>query len=445
MLTMNSLNYVVVGLGVTGLSCARYLQRQGCRFSVMDTRENAPNAASFAADFPGVSLTLGAYDTERLHQADVIVLSPGIALSTPEIQAEIKRGAKVVGDIELFAEAVKAPVIAITGTNAKSTVTTLVGLMMEAAGYQTAVGGNLGVPALDLLASEKPADVYVLELSSFQLETTASLRPAVAALLNITPDHLDRHETYEAYQAAKHRVFLGATQAVCYLDDPLTHAKTTPTTFFTMQTPKAAQFGLAKHQDQLYLAEGSTLLMPVSGLPVIGKHYQANALAALAIGHAFGLKREPLLHVLKTFQGLPHRCQWVREREGVRWYNDSKGTNVGASQAAIEGVGATITGKLILIAGGVGKGADFSGMLPAMSAYVRHVVLMGEAADEIAAVVQNHLPYTLVNSMEAAVMEADRVAKPGDCVLLSPACASFDMFQNYEHRGNVFTEIVAKL
>lgn len=442
---MNQLNYVVVGLGVTGLSCARYLQVKDCRFSVMDTRDNAPNADAFATAFPGVPLTLGDYDTERLHQADVIVLSPGIALNTPEIQVEVKRGARVVGDIELFAEAVNAPVIAITGTNAKSTVTTLVGLMMEAAGYRTAVGGNLGVPALDLLTQEKPADVYVLELSSFQLETTQSLHPKVAALLNITPDHLDRHETYEAYQAAKHRVFLGATHAVCYLDDALTHAKTTPTTFFTMQAPKAGQFGLVEQHHQLYLAKGDTLLMPANELPVIGKHYQTNALAALAIGDAFGLKMEPMLHVLKTFQGLPHRCQWVRERAGVRWYNDSKGTNVGASQAAIEGVGATIAGKLILIAGGVGKSADFSGMLPAMTTYVRHVVLMGEAASDIAAVIQGHLPYTVVNSMEAAVQAADKVAQAGDCVLLSPACASFDMFQNYEHRGKVFTEIVARL
>lgn len=442
---MNQLNYIVVGLGATGLSCARFLQSRGCQFSVMDTRVQAPNTEAFLAEFPGVVLTLGGYDCPSLQEADVIVLSPGVSPNTPEIQAQVKRGAKLVGDIELFAQVVNAPVIAITGTNAKSTVTTLVGLMMKAAGYEAGVGGNLGVPALDLLGQENPADVYVLEVSSFQLETTASLKPSVAALLNITPDHLDRHETLEAYQAAKHRVFLGAAQAVCHLDDPLTHTQTVPVTYFTMQTPAAQQFGLIKQTDGLYLALGSTPLMPAAALPVIGKHYQANALAALAIGHAFGLPMEPMLHVLKTFQGLPHRCQWVRERGGVRWYNDSKGTNVGASQAAIEGVGATIEGKLILIAGGVGKGADFTGMLPCIKAYVRHVVLMGEAAGDIAAVIEGELPYTLVNSMEAAVTEADRVAKPGDCVLLSPACASFDMFQNYEHRGNVFSEIVAKL
>lgn len=442
---MNQLNYTVVGLGATGLSCARFLQAKGCSFSVMDTRDNAPNADAFAAEFPGVTLSLGGYDFQRLHQADVIVLSPGISPNTPEIQAEVKRGAKVIGDIELFALNVNAPVIGITGTNAKSTVTTLVGLMMEAAGYQTAVGGNLGLPALDLLSQATPAEVYVLELSSFQLETTASLKPKVAALLNITPDHLDRHDTLEAYQAAKHRVFLGATHAICNLDDPLTHTQTVPVTYFTMQTPAPGQFGLIQQSDGLHLAFGSTPLMPVKALPVIGKHYQANALAALAIGHAFGLPMEPMLHVLSTFQGLPHRCQWVRERAGVRWYNDSKGTNVGASQAAIEGLGAIIEGKLILIAGGVGKGADFGGMLACIQAYVRHVVLMGEAARDIAAVIQGHVPYTVVSSMEAAVNEADRLAKAGDCVLLSPACASFDMFQNYEHRGTVFSEIVAKL
>lgn len=441
---MNELIYTVVGLGVTGLSCARYLHHLGISFSVMDTRTNPPGLDTLLSLFPNVPVTLGQLNLEHLHQADVIVLSPGVSLHTPEIQAELKRGARVIGDIELFASLVKAPVIAITGTNAKSTVTTLVGLMAEAAGCRTEVGGNLGVPALDLLIKDK-ADVYVLELSSFQLETTYSLKPAVAAVLNITPDHLDRYADFNAYQAAKHRIYAGALQAVCNRDDPGTIIDYLPVTYFGMHKPDASQFGLVESGSHTYLAEGNTLLMPVDELPVLGKHYQANALAALAIGHAFGLPMEPMLRVLKLFQGLPHRCQRVREHHGVRWYNDSKGTNVGATQAAIEGVGGAISGKLVLIAGGVGKNADFSTLLPAMTAYVRYVVLIGEAARDIAAVIEGEIPYTFAPTLEEAVRMADAKALSGDCVLLSPACASFDMFQNYEHRGKVFSEIVARL
>lgn len=441
---MNQLKYCVVGLGVTGFSCARFLHRQGAYFSVIDTREHPPHRDAFLAEFPGATLTLGHFDAAQLREADVIVLSPGVSIKTPEIQTEIQRGVKVIGDIELFAMAVKAPVIAITGTNAKSTVTTLVGLMMAAAGYRTEVGGNLGMPALDLLLKD-PAEVYVLELSSFQLETTYSLQPKVATILNITPDHLDRHETYESYQAAKHRVYLAAQCAVYNADDALTITTTVPSLSFTLKTPTDNQFGLITSGSRGYLAHGETLLMPADELPVLGKHYQANALAALCVGHAFGLPMDPMLRVLQVFQGLPHRCQHVRERHGVRWCNDSKGTNVGATQAAIEGVGAAIQGKLVLIAGGVGKNADFSTMLPVISAYVRHVVLIGEAAREIANVIEGRIPYTLATSMDEAVKIADAAAQSGDCVLLSPACASFDMFQNYEHRGHVFSEIVSRL
>lgn len=441
-----TMNYVVVGLGATGFSCARHLHRLGLPFSVIDTREAPPHLAVFRELFPEVEVALGALDAPALKTADVIVLSPGVSPWDPLITAQVARGAKVVGDIELFAQSVNAPVVGITGTNAKSTVTTLVGLMTEAAGLRTEVGGNLGMPALDLLAKSEPADVYVLELSSFQLDTTESLKPAVACILNISPDHLDRYPSYEAYQASKHRVYRGAKHAVCNLDDALTHTDAVADrSYFTLQTPKPGQFGLISQHGKVYLADGELLLMPVSELPVMGKHYQANALAALAIGHALGLAMEPMLRVLRQFLGLPHRCQWVRERVGVRWYNDSKGTNVGATQAAIEGLGAAIDGKLVLIAGGVGKGADFSGMLPCVSRYARHVVLIGEAAKAIASVVDGHVPYTFATSMEEAVSQADKAAQSGDAVLLSPACASFDMFQNYEHRGKVFSEIVTRL
>ncbi len=436
---------VIIGLGITGLACARHLKRLNRPFSVIDTREAPPQLAEFKQAFPEVPLSLGRLDVPMLHEADVIVISPGLDPADALIAAQAARGANIIGDIELFAQSVKAPVIAITGTNAKSTVTTLVGLMMKEAGYHTGVGGNLGLPALDLLAQTPAPDVYVLELSSFQLDVTYSLKPKVATILNVTPDHLDRYTTYEAYQASKQRVYLGAEQAVCFLEDKLTHAKQIPALYFTTKTPATSQFWLLTKAGETYLAFGEKVLMPVSELPVLGKHYQINALASLAIGHAFGLAMEPMLKVLKTFQGLPHRCEFVREYHGVRWVNDSKGTNVGATQAAVVGVGSAIQGKLILIAGGVGKGADFTTLGPVLSQYARHVVLIGEAANELAAVLKSAVPYTFAASMQEAVNQASAAAESGDCVLLSPACASFDMFQNYEHRGKVFSEMVARL
>ncbi len=440
--------YVIVGLGATGLSCARFLAAQKIAFAMMDTRPNPPQLAAFQADYPDVPVVLGGLDADMLGAAETIVLSPGIALRELVIAAQIQKGIPVIGDIELFARFVRAPVIAITGTNAKSTVTTLIGKMVEAAGYRVGLGGNLGIPALDLLKPDQHDDVYVLELSSFQLETTDSLAPAVSTVLNITPDHMDRYDTVADYASAKHRIYRHSKVAVCNRDDSATDTNDSTVTrkiFFTLGVPRQEEFGLREQDGVIYLAHGDNLLMAVKQLPIPGRHYQANALAALAIGFGFGLPFEPMLKVLREFTGLPHRCQLVRERNHVKWYNDSKGTNVGATQAAIEGLGGDIDGRLVLIAGGVGKNADFSGLVPSMVKYVRHVVLMGDAANELAQIIGDRVPLSLADSMQAAVEEAAKQAQPHDCVLLSPACASFDMFNNYEHRGRVFTEIVQKL
>jgi UDP-N-acetylmuramoylalanine--D-glutamate ligase len=361
------------------------------------------------------------------------------------IAAQIERGIPVIGDIELFAHAVKVPVISITGTNAKSTVTTLVGLMAAAAGCHVEVGGNLGVPALALLSANPNANLFVLELSSFQLETTYSLKSAVATVLNITPDHMDRYDDLADYTRAKQRVYQHAEVAVCNRDDRLTDTNAPRKIYFTLGIPKENEFGLQTKNNITYLAHGDHLLMPTTDLPVIGKHYQANALAALAIGYGYGWSFEPMLAVLREFNGLPHRCQFVRERDQVRWYNDSKGTNVGATLAAIEGLGSEIKEKLILIAGGVGKNADFSELAPGIEKYTRHVVLIGDAANDIAHAIGNRASISFASTMDEAIHQAEHAAKPGDCVLLSPACASFDMFKNYEHRGCVFTELVEKL
>ncbi len=379
--------HVVVGLGATGLSCARYLKEKGVIIAVMDTRPEPPQLAVLQKIDPTIPVSLGGFDVSLLNRATSIILSPGIALQTPEIAQQIKRGISVIGDIELFARAVRVPVIAITGTNAKSTVTTLVGNMAQAANYQVEVGGNLGVPALDLLENSA-ANLFVLELSSFQLETTYSLTPQVATILNVTPDHMDRYATLNDYQQAKYRIYHNCDVAVCNREDTLTecHEITLQNKFyFTLKTPRSNEFGLLTKNNETYLAYEDKLLLPINELPVMGKHYQANALAALAIGHGFGLPFEPMLKILREFKGLPHRCQFVRERNNIKWYNDSKGTNVGATEAAIEGLGSEIKGKLILIAGGVGKHADFSTLIPVIEKYSRHVVLIGEAAHDIAA------------------------------------------------------------
>jgi UDP-N-acetylmuramoylalanine--D-glutamate ligase len=436
--------HVVVGLGATGLSCIRYLKATGVEVAVTDTREAPPQLAEIQKMYPDMPILLGKLDKHLLEKAAVIVVSPGISIKEPAIMAQIKRGVPVIGDIELFAKAVKVPVIAITGTNAKSTVTTLVGEMAKAAGYCVQTGGNLGTPALDLIRPD--ASLYVLELSSFQLETTYTLKPAAATILNITPDHMDRYDTLRDYQQAKQRIYHHCQTAACNRDDALTDWNKAPKKIqFTMHEPHRDEFGLVKNQGVTYLAFEDQLLLPVSELPVMGKHYQANALASLAIGHAFGLPFDAMLKVLREFKGLPHRCQLVREYDGVTWYNDSKGTNVGATQAAIEGLGDIIAGKLVLIAGGVGKNADFTPLLPAVEKYARHVVLIGEAADELARVFGSHVSISRAASMNEAVLQAASAAKASDSVLLSPACASFDMFKNYVHRGEVFTEIVTKL
>ncbi len=436
---------VIVGLGASGLSAARYFQERNIPFAVMDNRENPPQLLALQRFAPAAQIVLGKFDADLLAQAERIILSPGIALRDPLIAPFVAKGVPVIGDIELFAEATEVPVVAITGTNAKSTVTTLVGLMAQEAGFKTQVGGNLGVPALDLL--KDGTEWYVLELSSFQLETTFNLKPTVATILNISPDHMDRYDDLAGYVAAKARIYQHAKVAVVNRDDKLTEAPANHLQkyYFTLGEPSVNQFGIIKQDGKAMLAFHEEILMPVAALPVIGKHYQANALAALAIGHGMGLPFAAMVAVLKRFPGLPHRCQFVRQLHEVTWYNDSKGTNVGATQAAIEGLGPDVPGKLIIILGGVGKNADFSPLVPVLQQYAREVVLIGEVAQELATLMNGKVPYHFASDMEQAIQTAAEIAEPDDSVLLSPACASFDMFKNFEHRGQVFMEIVERL
>lgn len=439
--------HVVVGLGSSGFSAVRYLTQKGIPVAVTDSRQNPPNLAEFLHEFPNVPVSLGKLDETLLAKATKIVMSPGVSLKEPTIAQQISRDKQVVGDIELFAEDANAPVIAITGTNAKSTVTTLVGKMAEASGVKVQVGGNLGIPALDLLTTPR-AELFVLELSSFQLETTFSLAPKVATVLNISPDHMDRYASLKDYCDAKHRIYSHAEIAVCNRDDPQTechYPSVKRKIYFTLNEPKANEFGLLNQNGDSYLAYENQALMSVRELPILGRHYQANALASLALGFGYGLSMQAMLETLVQFKGLPHRCQLVRKRNGVYWYNDSKGTNVGAALAAIDGLGPEVQGKLILIAGGVGKNADFSPMVPAIEKYVKTVVLIGDAAPILAKVIGDRVEIRFAKSMEEAIGLADSVAESNDSVLLSPACASFDMFNNFEHRGKVFAELVAAL
>lgn len=437
---------IIVGLGVTGLSVARYLAGRDLPFAVCDTRTNPPGLDKLKRFAPMADLYLGELDAQLLSSADELIVNPGIPLSTPAIQTAIQAGVKVVGDIELFARAVDAPIVAITGSNAKSTVTTLVGLMAEKAGRRVAVGGNIGTPALDLLDSK--ADLYVLELSSFQLETTEALNAEVATVLNISEDHMDRYADLGAYHLAKHRIFRGARQVVVNRDDALTRplvADRLPCWSFGLGKPDLRGFGLIEQDGQKHLAFEFKALMPVSELKIRGAHNQANALAALALGHAVGLPMTAMLDALRDFPGLPHRCQWVGQHAGVDYYDDSKATNVGAALAAIEGFGDTLQGRQVLIAGGDGKGADFSPLCEPISRYCRAVVLLGRDADKLEQVLKSHVPLQRVSSLDEAVNAAASLAQPGDAVLLSPACASLDMFANFEERGRLFAAAVGRL
>ncbi|MEE4227484.1 UDP-N-acetylmuramoyl-L-alanine--D-glutamate ligase [Pseudomonas viridiflava] len=434
---------IVVGLGKSGMSLVRFLANRGVSFAVADTRENPPELATLRRDYPQVEVRCGELDVEFLCRADEVYVSPGLALATPALQQAQARGVKMAGDIELFARYAKAPIVAITGSNAKSTVTTLVGEMAAAAGKRVAVGGNLGTPALDLLSDD--VELYVMELSSFQLETTDQLNAEVATVLNISEDHMDRYSGLPAYHLAKHRIFRGARQVVVNRQDALSRpliGEGLPCWTFGLNKPDFHAFGLREENGEKYLAFQFENLMPVRDLKMRGAHNHANALAALALGHAVGLPFDAMLSALREFSGLEHRCQWVRELNGVHYYNDSKATNVGAALAAIEGLGADIPGKLVLIAGGDGKGADFSGLRAAVAAHCRSVVLLGRDAERLAQVLGDAAPLVHVDTLQAAVERSAGLAQDGDAVLLSPACASLDMFKNYEERGRVFAQAV---
>jgi UDP-N-acetylmuramoylalanine--D-glutamate ligase len=434
---------VVVGLGKTGASCLRYLAKRGIPVSATDTRRTPPGLAELGDLANSLDLRLGGFDLSLLDGASQVLMSPGVSLDEPIARAARDRGIDVLGDVELFARNVQAPVIGITGTNGKSTVTSLVARMAAAAGRTVLAGGNLGEPALDLLEQPTP-DLYVLELSSFQLETTYSLRLQAAVVLNVTADHLDRYPSVAAYALAKSRIFAHAATVVLNADDPLAAAmrggKATRTVTFSIERPDA-DFTLLQSGAQTLLARHGEGLLDVSRMKITGLHNAANALAALALGDAVGLPVAAMLDALVSFPGLSHRSEWIADVAGVRYIDDSKGTNVGATIAAVAGM----PGPLVMIAGGEGKGQDFTPLAPAFRGKVRHAVLIGKDAPAVAAALAGVCTTETVASMQEAVAAAARIARAGDTVLLSPACASLDMFRDYGHRGDVFAAAVRGL
>jgi UDP-N-acetylmuramoylalanine--D-glutamate ligase len=437
---------VVVGLGRSGFSAARYLLRQGRRVAVTDSRVEPPELPRLreleAQTGRRIDVRVGGFDAALLDAADLLVVSPGVARRGAFFEAAQARGLDVVGDVELFARAVRARVAGVTGTNGKSTVTTLLANMATRAGLRTRCGGNLGVPALDLL--DESTELYVLELSSYQLETTRSLALAAAVVLNVTPDHMDRYADLDAYGAAKQRIFARCEVAVINLDDARVASMIgcAPRSLsFSLRADAGADYAVLASENGRWLARRGEPLLPVASMKLTGAHNAANALAALALGEALGLPPEAMLAELRSFPGLPHRSQWVADVRGVRYVNDSKGTNVGATIAAVAGM----DGPLLLILGGDGKGQDFRALRPALADKVRVALLIGRDAPRIARALEGICECRPAQRLEAAVEMAAALSRPGDTVLLSPACASLDMFRDYVHRGEVFEAAVRRL
>ncbi|MEO9586324.1 MAG: UDP-N-acetylmuramoyl-L-alanine--D-glutamate ligase, partial [Marinobacter sp.] len=433
---------LVVGLGKTGLSCVRYLCEKGRDVAVADSRLSPPGLDELRAEWPDLPVYLGEFDADLFAGFNELVVSPGISIAEPAIRGAADKGAVIRGDIDLFSEVADAPIIAITGSNGKTTVTTLVGEMARAAGRRVEVGGNIGTPALELLG--RGADLYVLELSSFQLETTRELNALAATVLNVSDDHMDRYPDKMAYFQAKQRIFNGCQNAVVNLDDALSTPMARDNLRFLcfgFHRVNPDTFSTRDDDEGTWITFGFDNLLLAEELGLMGQHNISNVMAALALGHAAGLPMDVMLDTAKRFKGLPHRCEFVRRVSDVDYINDSKGTNVGATAAAIESL-VPAGGKIVLIAGGEGKGADFSLLAEPVATHCRAVVLIGADAETIATALGNRVETVNAADIAGAVHTAKKLAQPGDRVLLSPACASFDMFRDYGDRGDRFRQQV---
>jgi UDP-N-acetylmuramoylalanine--D-glutamate ligase len=463
---------IIIGLGETGISVARFLKRQGIGFSVCDTREASANLEKFQSEFPDAILHLGQLDPTLLKSATQLIVSPGVAISTPAIAEAQQAGVEIIGDIELFVRHCAAPIIAITGSNGKTTTTTLVGEMAQASGFRVGIGGNIGTPALDLLTDDY--NFFILELSSFQLETIQSLQAAAAVCLNVSDNHMDRYHNFQEYVATKNTIYHNSKVSVINLDDPQSWQMANLSKNkigFTVNDPEVGRLTRSKPMEpegcllasrkQAYMRDSENqhcfalinnqlcydgdAWLAIADLPIKTKHHCANLLAAFALGSSCGFAKEAMIKVAKSFVGIPHRCQTVAEKKGVLWINDSKATTIAAATVAIENIGVTITGKIILIAGGDSKGANFTPFAKPISDYCRAVILLGRDAKQIAAILPDSSKLIFVKTLAEAVAQAAKLAEMGDAVLLSPACASTDMFKNFVERGELFINYVNEL
>ena len=436
---------VIVGLGKTGLSCFRYLSNQGLNVAITDSREEPPELLELKTEFESASVYLGQINEQVLLVSDQIILSPGVSLDNKSIKLSIENNIPVFGDIELFCQKAQAPIIAVSGSNGKSTVTTIVAEMTRLAGLKTYVGGNIGIPALDLLSDSTP-DLYVLELSSFQLETTYSLNAHASAVLNVSPDHMDRYSSFKDYVNTKKRIYSGQGLMVLNKDEEYIHSiidSKRDTIYFSLGAPEGENFGLINHNNEVWLSQGNEKIINKNQLKIKGEHNISNALAAMALAGSVNVPTNIMADVLKNFTGLEHRCQLVREIDNVSWYNDSKATNVGACIASITGL--CELGNIILIAGGDSKGADLSGLNPIVKKYIKRVFLFGIDANKLADVMGSDVDKEFVNNMNEAVKGASKIADPDDIVLLAPACSSLDMYKNYQQRGDAFISAIDAL
>ncbi len=439
-------NTIIIGLGQTGFACARYFKRVGEPFAVVDTRQSPPFLNDLKALMPDVDIHLGTFNAKLFRQVSRLVISPGVALTEPAIQQAAAAGVELIGDIELFVREAKAPILAVTGSNGKTSVVSLLGEMASHAGRKAAIGGNIGTPALDLL-NQEAVDFYVLELSSFQLETTFSLQAHAAVVLNISEDHMDRYQGLNHYAETKLSIYKNASVAVVNQESsyaPLIPRSDSQTVIHYALTPPATEndYGIVEGTSGTHwFVRGKNTLCPVEILRTPGRHNQSNALAALALGAQVGLPDEAMCAALKSFKGLPHRMEVVAEQEDVVWYNDSKATNPGATAAALSGM----TRKAVLIAGGEAKGADFDDLKPLVAEHTQAVILLGKDAEKLEASWKGTVPLYRVGTMREAVIKAHAIVQPGDCVLLSPACASLDQYRNFEARGDDFSRLVKEV